>query len=380
MAGRGYGKTRLGAEATSHYLHGHPGSRVALVAPTWRDARDTMVEGESGLLRCLPPDAVRKWNASLGELQLANGSQAACFAATQPDRLRGPQHAFAWGDEVAAWERPETWDQLLLGLRLGERPQVVLTTTPRPRRLVRTILDHPKTVTVRGSTYDNLDNLAPDFAERVLAIYRGSRLERQEIFGELIEDVEGALWRQGPLDDGRVAEAPADLVRSVVGVDPAGGGRDETGIVVAARGADGQGYVLADRSGQYHPETWARRAIAAYHEYRCDLIVAEKNYGGEMVQHTIATVDASVPVRLVQATRGKAIRAEPIATAYAQGLVHHAGEFPALEKQMCEWTQDSGESPDRLDALVWAMTEVLDHSAASSFLHALEDSRVPAAS
>ena len=375
MAGRGFGKTRLGAEATAHYLHEHPGSRVALVGPTWRDVRDTMVEGESGLLACLPESAVAKWNASLGELVLTNGSRCACYAATQPDRLRGPQHEFAWGDEVAAWEKPETWDQLLLGLRLGQRPHVVLTTTPRPRQLVRSIIAHPRTVSTRGSTYDNLGNLAPDFAALVLERYRGSRLERQEIHGELIEDVEGALWRQGLLDDLRVQSAPDDLIRVVVGVDPAGGGKDETGIIVAARGPDGHGYVLADLSGQFHPGEWAKRAIGAYHTYSADRIVAEKNYGGDMVSHTIAVVDAGVPVQLVTATRGKAIRAEPIATQYAQGSVHHVGEFPALEKQMTEWTEDSDDSPDRLDALVWALTDIMEASSAAVFFASLRAER-----
>jgi len=371
MAGRGTGKTRTGSEEVSDYAHNHPKARIALVGPTWRDVHDTMVGGESGLLSVVPPDCVRQWNSSRGELTFTNGAVCYSYSATQPDRLRGPQHEFAWGDEAAAWEKAETWDQLLLGLRLGPKPRVILTTTPRPRKLVRDIMKRPNTVVSRGSTYDNLSNLAPEFAETVLALYRGSRYERQEIFGELIEDVEGALWGLDQLDKLRVDKAPEDLIRCVVGVDPAGGGIDETGIVVTARGADGHGYVLADRSGQFHPDEWAKRAIQAYHEFSCDSIVVEKNYGGEMCEHTIATVDPSVPVRLVTATRGKVVRAEPIATQYSQERVHHVGTFKELEDQMVMWTQDSGESPDRMDALVWGLTEVLENSKSAVWLASL---------
>jgi predicted phage terminase large subunit-like protein len=373
MAGRGFGKTRLGAEATSEFARTHPNSRIALVGPTWRDVRDTMITGESGLLSVLPGSAVRKWNATLGELTLTNGSKCSSYAATQYERLRGPQHHFAWGDEAAAWPYSETWDLLLLGLRLGDDPRVILTTTPKPRKLVRDILKRANTVYTRGSTYDNLDNLPPDYADRVLSLYTGSRYERQEIFGELIEDVEGALWSLDQLDRLRVNEAPKDMLRCVVGVDPAGGGADETGIVVAGRGTDGQGYVLADRSGQFHPEEWAKRAIAAYHEFKCDRIVVEKNFGGEMVEHTIASVDRSVPVRMVTASRGKIVRAEPIATLYKQERVHHVGAMPSLEDQMTQFTGESGDSPDRMDALVWALTDVMEGSSAAAFLSALKD-------
>jgi len=377
MAGRGTGKTRTGAEEVSHYAHTHPGARIALVGPTWRDVHDTMVEGESGLLSVVPPDCIKQWNSTKGELHFVNGAMCFSFAATQPDRLRGPQFEYAWGDEAAAWENAETWDQLLLGLRLGPKPRVILTTTPKPRRLVRDIMKRPHTIVSRGSTYDNLGNLAPEFAETVLALYKGSRYERQEIFGELIEDVEGALWTLDQLDKLRVDKAPDDLIRCVVGVDPAGGGRDQTGIVVCARGADGHGYVLADRSGQYHPDEWAKRAVAAYHQFKCDSIVAEKNYGGEMVEHTIATVDPMAPVRLVTATRGKVVRAEPIATQYSQERVHHVGSFPQLEDQMTQYTGDPREdSPDRMDALVWGLTEVLEGSSALAYLAQIQKKSV----
>ena len=367
QAGRGFGKTRSGAEAVSHYLHEHPGCRVALVGPTWRDVRDTMVEGESGLLAVMPPAAVSKWNASLGELVLANGARCFAYAATQPDRLRGPQHHFAWGDEVAAWERPETWDQLLLGLRLGKNPQVVLTTTPKPRKLVRDIIKHPRCVVTKGSTYDNLDNLPPEFAAAVLEAYRGSRLGRQEIEGELLEDVEGALWTLDGISRDRVAAAP-ELRHVVVAIDPAGGGSDEVGIVAAGRDADGHAYVLADRSGRFHPEQWARRAIGLYHELEADRIVVERNYGGDMVTSTLRAVDTRLQIVEVVASRGKRVRAEPIATAYEQGKVHHVGVFEQLEEQMCTWTPDSGDSPDRMDALVWALTDVMQKGQGAAFM------------
>jgi len=377
MAGRGFGKTRLGAEAVSEYARTHAGARIALVGPTWRDVRDTMITGESGLLSVLPDKAIKKWNSSLGELTLSNGSRCSSYAATQYERLRGPQHHFAWGDEAAAWPYAETWDLLLLGLRLGTDPRVILTTTPKPRKLVRDIIKRSNTIVTRGSTYDNLDNLPPDYADRVLSLYTGSRYERQEIFGELIEDVEGALWSLDEIDKLRVTEAPKDMLRCVVGVDPAGGGADETGIVTVARGLDGHGYVLADDSGQFHPQEWARKAIAAYHRFKCDRIVVEKNFGGEMVEHTIASVDPTVPVRMVTASRGKIVRAEPIATLYRQERIHHVGPFPALEDQMIQFTGETGDSPDRMDALVWALSEVMEGSSASVWLSSLKDAPTP---
>ncbi len=337
-----------------------------------------MITGESGLLSVLPSSAIKKWNSTLGELLLSNGSHVFSYAATQYERLRGPQHHFAWGDEAAAWPYSETWDLLLLGLRLGTDPRVILTTTPKMRALVRTIMRRDNTVVTRGSTYDNLDNLPPDYAERVLSLYTGSRYERQEIFGELLEDVEGALWSLDQIDRLRIDKAPEELLRCVVGVDPAGGGADETGIVVGARGVDGHGYVLADRSGQLHPDEWAKRAIAAYHEFKCDRIVVEKNFGGEMVEHTIASIDRSVPVRMVTASRGKIVRAEPISTLYRQERVHHVGAMPALEDQMTQFTGESGDSPDRMDALVWALTDVMEGSSASVFLQSLADKAKPA--
>ena len=377
QAGRGFGKTRAGAEATSHFLHQHPGSRVALVGPTWRDVRDTMVEGESGLLSVIPSEWVTKWNHSLGELVLKNGSRCFAYAATQPDRLRGPQHHFAWGDEVAAWERSETWDQLLLGLRLGADPRVVLTTTPRPRKLMRDILRHPRCQLSRGSTWDNLDNLPPEFAQAVLEQYRGTRLGRQEIEGELLADVEGALWTLDMIARSRVAPpegeladvtAALDLSRVLVAIDPAGGGEDEIGIVAAGKGRDGHAYVLADRSCRLRPEGWARRAVALYEELGADAIVVERNFGGDMAAATVRAVDRGVPIREVVASRGKRMRAEPVSALYERDLVHHVGVFDRLEDQMTVWTPESGDSPDRLDALVWALSDLMRGSQGAAFL------------
>jgi len=374
QAGRGTGKTRAATEAVSEHCRTTPNARVALVGRSFSDGRDVLVEGAgSGLLAVLPPSTVLSWNRSLGELRLRNGSLLTVYADTEPERLRGPQFSYAVCDELAAWTGREAWDILLMACRLGRFPQILVTTTPRPTALFRELVADPRVVVIRESTYANLDNLAPPFRDTILSRYAGTTLGRQEIEAELLVDVEGALWTVANLDQHRVAEAPADLLRVVVGVDPAGGGADETGIVVVARGKDGHGYVLADRSGRFHPEEWARRAIRAYHEFRADKIVAERNYGGDMVASTLATVDSSVPVRMVTSSRGKALRAQPIASLYEQGRVHHVGRLSALEEQLTTWTEDSSDSPDRVDAMVFGLTDVIESSAAAVFLDSLRD-------
>lgn len=374
QAGRGTGKTRAATEAASEHCRTFPGARVALVGRSFSDGRDVLVEGAgSGLLAILPKSVVQSWNRSQGVLRLVNGSQLSVYADTEPDRLRGPQFSMALCDELASWTGREAWDTLLLACRLGPRPQVVVTTTPRNTPLFRELVADPRVKVVRESTWVNLGNLAPSFRDSILARYAGTTLGRQEIEAELLLDVEGALWTVENLDEHRAVAAPADLLRVVVGVDPAGGGKDETGIVVAGRGTDGHGYVLADRSGRYHPEDWARRAVAAYHEFKADKIVAERNFGGEMVEHTLATVDPTVPVRMVTASRGKAVRAEPIASMYEQCRVHHVGRLAELEQQLTTWTVESSDSPDRLDALVWALTDVMENSSAAVYLRSLED-------
>ncbi len=372
-----------------------PASRGALIAATWPDGRDTMVEGESGLLSILPPSLIRggsietAWNRSLGELYLENGSRLKVFTSERPGRLRGPQHHYAWGDEPAEWQdanqgigKDTTWSNLMFGLRLGQHPRVVLTGTPKPVQLIKDLLfvkgdrrrgRRPDVHLTTGSTYDNLANLAPTFREEILAQYEGTRIGRQELQAELLEDVEGALWQAARIDELRAAAAP-ELVRVVVAIDPAvtsGEDSDETGIVVAARGIDGHAYVLADRSGRYTPKGWAERAVLALDDHKADRVVAEANNGGDMVEATLRTVRPTVPFLKVTATRGKRIRAEPIAALYEQGRVHHVGSFDRLEDQMCAWLPDSGESPDRMDALVWALSELMEHSSAASYLAAL---------
>lgn len=366
VAGRGAGKTRSAAEWVHEQATAHPGCRIALVGRTPADVRDVMVEGESGILAVAGADAP-VYQSSKRRLTWANGTTAYAYSAEVPSALRGPQHHFAWCDEAASWKDARkgdvvdtAWNNLLLGLRLGEDPRCVVTTTPKPNSLMKTLLARVSTVVTRGSTYDNLRNLAKTFRDNVLATYEGTRIGRQELLGELLEDVEGALWTIAGIDEDRVTTHP-DLIRIVVAVDPSGGdkdGNDEQGIVVAGLGVDGELYVLADRSCKLSPGGWAARAIAAYREFSADRIVAETNFGGAMVESTIRSVDKAVPVDVITASRGKVQRAEPIAALYEQHKVHHVGPLPKLEDQMTTWTPLDGTSPDRMDALVWALTEL----------------------
>lgn len=369
LAGRGFGKTRTGAEWLKHQALAHPGTRWAVVAPTYADARDTCVEGESGLIAVIHPDRVAKWNRSLGELELSNGSKVKLFSADEPERLRGPQHHGAWCDELAAWKYPEAWDQLQFGLRLGDRPASVVTTTPRPVQLLAGdgkdgrrlgLIRRPSTVVTRGSTFDNAANLSAAALDELRTRYEGTRLGRQELHAEILDDVEGALWTRAMLELAHVDQAP-ELVRTVVAIDPAvtsGEEADETGIIAAGLGHDGHVYVLADRSGRFTPDGWARRSVALWDEVSGDRIIGEVNNGGDLVENVVRSVDASVPYKRVTATRGKRLRAEPVAALYEQGRVHHVAGLGLLEDQMASWTPESGTSPDRLDALVWAVTEL----------------------
>lgn len=360
VAGRGAGKTRAGAEWVLSRVRAGD-RRIALVAPTAADARDVMVEGDSGILAIAGAGERPLYEPSKRRLTWPNGALATTYSADEPERLRGPQHDAAWADEIGAWRyATEAWDMLMLGLRLGTDPRVVATTTPRPTPLVRMLLDAPTTAVTRASTYANAANLAPQFLEQIIRRYEGTRLGRQEIAGELLTDVPGALWQRDRIDALRVVTAP-DLTRVVVGVDPSGSSDgDEQGIVIAGVGVDGHGYVLGDASCALSPEGWARRAVEAFRLHRGDRIVAEKNYGGDMVASTIRTVDPRVPVKLVTASRGKALRAEPVAALYEQGRVHHVGALPVLEDQLTNWAPDGYDgSPDRLDALVWALTELM---------------------
>lgn len=367
LAGRGWGKTLAGAYDVATYGREHPGARIAIVARTFADARDTCVEGESGLLSLLDrASEVETWNRSLGELILTNGTRYKLFSADEPERLRGPQHHRAWSDELASWGRtsaaqqwPPAWDMLQMGLRLGSDPRNVITTTPRPSKLLKSLLADPTTALTRGKTLENVANLAPQFLEQIVGRYHGTRLGRQELDAEILEDVPGALWTLAMLEDRRVAP---ELVRVVVAIDPAvsaGESSDETGIVVAGLGIDGRAYVLADRSCKLSPVGWAQRALNAYDEYSADLIIAEANNGGDLVASVLRTVRDQVPLKLVHASRGKQARAQPVAALYEQQKVSHTEVFGILEDQLVTWCPDDGSSPDRLDALVWALTELL---------------------
>ena len=363
LAGRGAGKTRSCAEWLAWKAMDHAGARCAIVARTYADARDTCAEGESGAIAVLNRySAIDNYNRSIGEITLTNGSRIKLFSAEEPDRLRGPQHEYVWCDELAAWQYADTWDQLQFGLRLGEHPQVAIATTPRPTPLLKRIMGDQHTTITRGSTYDNLSNLAPTMAASILAKYEGTRLGRQEIMGELLEDVEGALWTAAMLDEHRVTEVP-ELVRIVVAVDPAvtsGEDADETGIVAVGKGVDGRAYVLADRSCRESPAGWAHRAVGLFHELgSIGTIVGEANQGGDLIESTLRAVDPGIPYIKINAKQGKRLRAEPIAALYEQGRVSHVGpDLKTLEDQMTGWLPDSGYSPDRLDALVHAIAEL----------------------
>lgn len=362
IAGRGTGKTDAGAHYVDRFARDHPGARIAIIAPTTGDARAVCVEGETGMIAANP--SIR-FNRTWGELLWPNGSSAKLFGAYNPDdveRLRGPQHHLVWCDEFAAWRQLKgCWDMMRLGLRLGSRPHVVITTTPKARPKLIELIADPRAVITRAHTDDN-PHLHPDVRAELYAQYGGTRLGRQELAAELLTDVPGALWNHDILERNRVREAPV-LLRVVVAVDPSGGsteGHAEVGIVAVARGTDGHAYVLRDVSDRLAPERWARRAVTLFHELQADRIIAEQNFGGQMVESTIRTVDPQVPVRMVSASRSKRLRAEPVSALDEQGRIHIVGSLPALEDQLCNWVPDNGDpSPDRLDAYVWAVTALM---------------------
>jgi predicted phage terminase large subunit-like protein len=361
LAGRGFGKTRTGAEWVRAQVQAGR-SRIALVAPTAADARDVVVEGESGLLAvCRRAGQEPTYEPSKRRITWPSGAMATTYSADEPDRLRGPQHDAAWCDELAAWRYPEAWDMLRFGLRLGDDPRTIVTTTPRPTALMRDLIGAPDTVTTRGSTYDNASNLSASFIAAIRARYEGTRLGRQELHAELLDDVPGALWTRALLDDALARSSTPTLVRVIVAIDPAvtsSNDSDETGIIVAGVDDAGIGHVLEDLSGRLSPDAWARRAVDAYRRHRADRVVAEVNNGGDLVETVLRTLNQDVSYRAVRASRGKHARAEPVAALYEQGRVRHAAGLDRLEDQMATWVPGH-DSPDRLDALVWALTDLM---------------------
>jgi phage terminase large subunit-like protein len=370
LGGRGAGKTRAGAE----WVHGLAMGRepfatvatgpIALVGETFADVREVMIEGASGLLANHPRPNRPTWQPTRRRVEWPNGMVAHAFSSEDPESLRGPQFAAAWGDEVGKWRHADaTWDMLQFGLRLGERPRQVMTTTPRPIPLLRRLINEGGTAVTRAGTAANAAFLAPGFLERVVGRYAGTRLGRQELDGELIEDRTDALWQRADVERARVAEHPP-LARIVVAVDPPASKRSGVcGIVAAGAGDDGLGYVVADWTmREVRPDQWAAAALRLYRRLEADALIAEVNQGGDMVAAVMREVDPGVPVRDVRATRGKWLRAEPVAALYSQGRVKHVGAFPDLEDEMCDFGPDglsNGRSPDRLDALVWALTALM---------------------
>lgn len=383
LAGRGFGKTRCGSETVIKWVRSGQCKRIALVAEDSADARDVMVEGESGILACSPRDFVPQYEPSKRRLTWPNGAVATLFSAEDYDSLRGPQFDGAWCDELCKWRyAQEAWDNLQFGLRLGDHPKQIVTTTPRPIKLLKDIILRSDTAITKGTTMENLANLAPPFKKAVVDRYLGTRLGRQELNAELLDDVPGALWTRSMLEESRIRPADSqtplvlpDFVRIVVSVDPpssVGEAAAECGIIVAGKDANGKGYVLEDASIAGTPEEWGRAAITAYDEWGADMLVYEANQGGEMVAAVLRNAakglrelglrsDDFVPLKPVHASRGKHIRAEPVSQLYEQKRVSHVGSFPLLEDQMCEYTPEetSGSSPDRMDALVWCITELL---------------------
>ena len=369
LTGRGWGKTRTGAEWIVWQAITNPKTRWAIVARTHADTRDTCFEGESGVSSVLKRYDLyneESYNRTRLQIRLPNGSLIKGFSAEEPDGFRGHQHYGAWCDELAAWEYEDSYDQLAFGLRLGVNPQVLITTTPRPTKLIRSLMSRQSTVVTRGSTFENAKNLSGAALIELQARYENTRLGRQELYGEILEDVEGALWARSWIEDTRITtEQMPPLYRIVVAIDPAVTSTehsDETGIVVAGASSNGHYYVLEDATLRATPDAWAKRAVQAFKDWKADRIVAEVNNGGDMVVMGIQQVDRNAPVTKVHATRGKQMRAEPISALYEQSRVHHVGSFPKLEDEMVTWTPDNKQSPDRLDALVWALTELKDGS------------------
>ena len=368
LAGRGWGKTRTGAQDIAVYALRNPNTISAVVAPTAGDLRRVCFGGPSGLTSIIPKECyssdstLKGYSSSMSEIRLFNGSKIVGYAASEPERLRGPQFHRAWCDEVAAWRYPEAFDQLMFGLRLGNNPQCLITTTPKPTKIIKDLVTRDDVVVTSGSTFENEDNLAESALTMLRDKYEGTTLGRQELFAEILEDVDGALWNMKLIDEARLSEeTERDLSQIIVAIDPAvtaNDDSDETGIVVVGKDHNNEYYVLEDLSGRHTADKWGKIAVNAYYDWDADRIVAEVNNGGDLVERLIRNVDPNIPYRSVRATRGKIVRAEPIAALYEQRRVHHMGIYPELESQMCTYTGDTKTSPDRLDALVWGLSEL----------------------
>jgi len=365
-SGRGYGKTRVGAEAVNKRARYGPFDPIAIVGQTKADVRDTMVEMfESSIMKISPPWFMPKLEVTKRRVTWPNGVFGTMYSGDEPDQLRGPQHGFAWMDELAKFKYPsETFANLSLGLRVGKNPQMVITTTPRPIPIIKQLIEDDNVVVTVGSTYENISNLPASFIQTILGRYENTRLGAQEIYGNLLMDVEGALWTRETLERTRVAKVPCGIIRIIVAVDPSTGGSSgkvgaETGIVVCGLGEDGHCYILEDASiSTIDPKAWSFQVEAAYNRFAADLIVAESNQGGQMVKSVIQSNDVNLPVKLISASKGKYTRAEPVSNLYSNNKVHNVGMFSDLEDQMCSWCP--GEvSPDRMDAMVWGVTEMM---------------------
>ena len=366
LAGRGWGKTRTGATDIAIYALSNPEVICAVVTPTFGDIRRVAFGGVSGLLKIIPRECLMEgrgqgYSSTGAEIRLWNGSKILGFSAQDPDRLRGPQFHRAWCDELSSWQYPDTYDQLMFGLRLGKKPQCVITTTPKPTPLIRDLVKRNRVIITTGSTFDNKDNLAPSALRMLEEKYGGTRLGRQELYAEVLDDFEGALWSNAIIERDRVKQADVpELQRIIVAIDPAVSNTetsDETGIIVAGRGIDNRLYILEDASLKASPDGWMRKAINLFYEYNADKIIAEVNNGGDLVEKLLRTIDRNVPYKAVRASRGKLVRAEPISALYEQRKVSHIGVFAQLEQQLVTYTGE-GKSPDRLDALVWGLTEL----------------------
>ena len=382
LAGRGFGKTRTGAEWVRARVESGQSSRMALVARTPHEVRDIMIQGDSGILNVCPPWNTPVWESSKRRLTWPNGAMAFAFSSYEPDQLRGPQFDAAWCDELASWQYPQlTWDNLAFGLRLGHDPKCVVTTTPKPIELLRELTTRKDVEITTGSSYDNKRNLPPGFIDSIATRYDGTNTGLQEIYAQLLRESDGALWKREWIDDHRLDSAPEDIYIKAVAIDPAvtfnPSRSDETGIIVAGISDGGRTpdhekryWVIEDASGIMTPDSWARRAVELAHKHNAEFITGETNNGGALIEAVLRHAPGGADIRFkgVHATQGKRARAEPVAAIYEQGRAHHVGEFSQLEDQMCAWTPQSSNSPDRMDALVWAINGLTEHSRSGIWL------------